>query len=131
MLEELSSDLGQLAREDRLDWLISQGAHLPELTEGLGRLRDAGEHGVAECMAPVFFYAARESGRFIVYGDVPREAPTARGFVGFLISTFHGRPLSELPTDILDVLHLRDCLSLQRQRGLDAIYKKLKLHGKS
>jgi len=125
-LGEIRDLLGQLEASDRLEWLVAQGDKLPDLDPKYADLRDSGAYGISECMAPVFFMVAREDSLVKIVGDVPKEAPTARGFVGLLFDHFDGQSSIELPEDILDYLHLKECLSFQRQRGLGAIYAQLR-----
>ena len=113
----------------RLDALIEQDRFLSPLPERLVRARDAGVGLVHECEAPVFLHVELVDGVARVRGDVPREAPVARGFVGLLVSVFDEAPITTLrdaPDDVLTLLGLRACLSARRRRGLEAIYRKLR-----
>ena len=79
--------------------------------------------------ARLFLKIEQEGGKVALYADVPREAPIARGFVSILKTVFDGQPITTIesaPADILEALHIRVLLGMQRQRGLSAIYQKLK-----
>lgn len=128
-LEDILESFADLAPADRLEWLIEFGGSLPALPQEYHAERDAGKHIVHECQAPVFFKVEQQAGIVALLADVPREAPIARGFVSLLIAVFDGRPaatVADAPDDMLEALHIRALLGMQRQRGLGAIYQKLK-----
>lgn len=128
-LEEIIASFEALEPANRLEWLIEFGASLPALPQECRAERDAGQHIVHECQAPVFFKVEKQAGVVSLRADVPREAPIARGFVSLLHAAFDGGPVAvvdKAPDDMLEALHIRALLGMQRQRGLGAIYQKLK-----
>ena len=128
-LNDIIESFGQLEPADRLEWLIEFGASLPALPEAYHAARNAGRHIVHECQAPVFFKVETKGNSLSIIADVPREAPIARGFVSVLLNAFDGQPVNSLeqaPDDMLEALHIRTLLGMQRQHGLGAIYGKLK-----
>lgn len=128
-LEDIVESFTDLEASERLEWLIDFGTSLPALPESCEVERDAGQYIVFECQAPVFFKVVNEAGVLSLFGDVPREAPVARGFVSLLIAAFDGAPaeiLRSVPEDLLETLQIRSLLGMQRQRGLGAIYRRLK-----
>jgi len=109
----------------RLELLVDFGERLLPLSKTCKSLRDAGLHMIHECQSPVFLFIEVRQRIVHVHADVPREAPIARGFTALLCETFDGVPVTEMkgaPTDLLAVCGLRNMLSLQRRRGLSAIY---------
>lgn len=118
------------ATEDssRLELLIEFGERLPVLQETYHHLRDTGQHMIHECQSPVFMFADVQQDTLRIHADVPREAPIARGFVALLSEVFDGVDAAEVksaPVDLLGALGIRDLLTLQRRRGLSAIYSHL------
>lgn len=113
----------------RLELLLDYAQRLPELPEQYHALRDAGLNMVHECQAPVFLMVDVEEGKVRIRADVPREAPTARGFTTILIESFDGSDPSEVqaaPPDALHALGLDTLLGMQRTRGLGAIYRRIR-----
>ena len=128
-LAEIISSFEELEPTERLEWLIEFGNSLPALPEAYHAERNAGKHIVHECQAPVFFKVELLDNQIAIQADVPREAPVARGFVSLLKQGFDGMTLVEkeaAPVDMLDALHLKGLLGMQRTRGLSAIYNTLK-----
>ena len=112
----------------RLELLMDYAQRLPELPEQYHPLRDAGLNMVHECQAPVFLVVDVEEGKVRIHADVPREAPTARGFTSILIESFNGADPAEVqaaPVDGLHALGLDTLLGMQRTRGLSAIYRRV------
>ncbi len=129
VLTEIISSFEMLEPNERLEWLIEFGNSLPALPEAYHAERNAGKHIVHECQAPVFFKVELLDDQVQIQADVPREAPVARGFVSLLKQTFDGLSLAEkeaAPDDMLEALHLKGLLGMQRTRGLTAIYNTLK-----
>jgi cysteine desulfuration protein SufE len=113
----------------RLELLLDYAQRLPELPEQYRTLRDAGLNMVHECQAPVFLMVDVADDKVHIHGDVPREAPTARGFTTILIESFDGADPSEVrsaPEDALYALGLDKLLGMQRTRGLSAIYRRVR-----
>ncbi len=109
----------------KLELLVEFGDRLPPLADPYLSFRDAGLHMILECQSPVFLLVNNSDGKIAIHGDVPREAPIARGFVGLLFDTFNGISLADaavVPADLLATCGLRELLTFQRNRGLSAIY---------
>lgn len=114
---------------ERLELLLDYTEALPALPEAYAALRDAGLGTVHECQSPVFLHVEGEAGCVRLWADVPREAPTARGFVGLLHALFNGQSAETIlaaPPDLLHALGLAPLLGMQRSRGLRAIYARLR-----
>jgi cysteine desulfuration protein SufE len=127
--DEIADSFQSVEPGDRLEVLLDFADRLPPLPEHLVRLRDEGLHLVHECQAPVFLYVNVTDDVVSVYGDVPREAPTARSFLSILIDAFDGQSVGvveEAPADPLRALGLDSLLGMQRTRGLSAIYQQLR-----
>ena len=68
-------------------------------------------------------------GKFQLYADVPREAPTVRGFVSLLSKGLNGSDpatVSNIPSDLLDQLKLGEALGMTRTQGLSAVVQRVK-----
>ncbi len=116
------------ATEDsaRLELLVDFGERLPVLQQTYHHLRDRGQHMIHECQSPVFMFVEVQRGTLRIHADVPREAPIARGFVALLREVFDGVDAANVkaaPDDLLSALGVRKILTLQRRRGLSAIYR--------
>jgi len=70
-----------------------------------------------------------DAGTVQIHADAPKEAPTVRGFVGFLMDVLNGQPASavaELPDDLMERMGLDEILGVMRTRGLGAVLYKVK-----
>lgn len=118
-----------LPREMRLQALLGQAKRFPELPEELRAARDAGLGRVEECQTPLFLWVGVDDGRVHIHADAPREAPTVRGFVGFLVEAIDGAPaqeVAELPEDLMERMGLAEVLGVQRSRGLGAVLRRIR-----
>lgn len=116
-------------REMRLQLLLAYANRLPELPAELIPARDAGLNRVTECQAPVFLWTAVEDGRVKIHADVPREAPTVRGFVSFLIDVLDGGPpeaAAALPPNLLEDMGLSEVLGVMRTQGLGGVIRRVR-----
>lgn len=118
-----------LSREMRLQLLLQHAKRFPELPQDLHEARDAGLNRVEECQAPLFLWVGVEDDRVRIHADAPREAPTVRGFMGFLMEQVNGASPEEvyaLPSDLLDRMGLGEVLGVTRTRGLSAVLQRLR-----
>jgi cysteine desulfuration protein SufE len=77
----------------------------------------------------VYLWTEVDDGQVHIYADVPREAPTVRGFVSLLAKTLDGASpdvVAKLPLDLLDQLGLSETLGMTRTQGLTAILHRIK-----
>ena len=89
-IEPIIERFGMLDDPDfRLELLLGYAKKLPEMPEAYRARRDAGLDNIPECQSPAFLATAVEDGRFRLYADAPREAPTARSFLSLLLSLIH------------------------------------------
>ena len=78
---------------------------------------------VHECQSPVFLQASLQDGRMVYHIDVPREAPTVRGFAGILRTGLNGATpaaVAAAPANLYQQLGLHRVISPLRLRGLTA-----------
>jgi cysteine desulfuration protein SufE len=119
-----------LSREMRLQLLLKYSKSFPELPGWLKELRDEGLGRVEECQTPLFLWiSVNDAGTVQIHADAPREAPTVRGFVGFLMDVLNGQPASavaDLPDDLMERMGLDEILGVMRTRGLGAVLYKIK-----
>ena len=116
-------------RETRLEMLLDLSERLAPLPERFHEARDHGVNRVTECQTPVFLFAEMKDETFQLYADVPREAPTVRGFVSLLAKGLNGADLatvSSIPSDLLDQLKLGEALGMTRTQGLSAVVQRVK-----
>ena len=127
-LQEVIETFRDAAQEERLDMLLEYAMNLPDLPEELHSARDTMEQ-VHECQTPVFLLAMLRDGKVHYYLDVPREAPTVRGFAGFLYEGLNGAPPAAIvatPNDLYQQLGLHKVLSPLCLRGLTALLSRMK-----
>ena len=70
-----------------------------------------------------------EQGTVRIHAEAPREAPTVRGFVGFLIEALEGveaTSVAGFPADLLERMGLAEVLSVVRSRGLGAVVQRMR-----
>lgn len=119
-----------LGREMRMQLLLGYAKRFPELPEELRAARDEGLGRVEECQTPLFLWVSvDDEGTVSLHADAPREAPTVRGFVGFLMDVLNGRPateVAELPDDLMERMGLDEVLGVMRTRGLGAVLHRIK-----
>lgn len=127
-LQEIIETFHDASPEERLDILLEYALDLPDLPEELQQARDTMEQ-VHECQSPVFLLARMEHGKIYYHIDVPREAPTVRGFAGILYDGLNGAPPAAIvatPNDLYQQLGLHKVLSPLRLRGLTALLSRMK-----
>ena len=114
--------------EERLEILLEFAMTMPDLPEDLQNARDSMEQ-VHECQSPVFLLAKLEDGKVFYHLDVPREAPTVRGFAGILHQGLSGakpEAITATPNDLYQRMGLHKVLSPLRLRGLTALLGRMK-----
>ena len=87
---EITELFASVDRDTRLELLLDYADRLPPLPEVYHPLRDAGLNLVHECQSPVFLMVEVRDGQVQLHADVPRQAPTARGFTSILVEAFDG-----------------------------------------
>lgn len=116
----------------RLELLVAYAETLPELPAALQQARDTMEQ-VDECAIPVFLLAQFREGTVHYAIDVPRDAPTMRGFAGLLHASLHGATptaIAATPDDLCQQLGLHTALGSLRVRGLTALLMRMKRHAR-
>lgn len=128
-LEHKAARFKALPREMRLQALLGHAKRFPELPPELVAARDRGMGRVEECQTPLFLWIGMEDGRVRIHADAPREAPTVRGFVGFLVEALDGSEpaaVLDLPEDLMDRMGLAELLGVVRTRGLGAVLRRIR-----
>ena len=116
-------------RQTRLETLLDYSKKLPPLPERYELQKQQGLNRVHECQTPVYLWVEVDRGRVHIHADVPREAPTVRGFISLLARTLDDQTPEEvarLPDDLLDQLGLSETLGMTRTQGLTAILNRIK-----
>ena len=128
-LEKKVQRFRALPREMRLQALLAHAKRFPELPADLREARDRGLGRVEECQTPLFLWVGVEDGKVRIHADAPREAPTVRGFVGFLVEALNGSEaaaIGEVPEDLMDQMGLGEVLGPQRTRGLGSVIRRIR-----
>lgn len=126
---EIAETFRAAGSDFRLELMRDYAHRLPDLPAAYAEMRDAGIGTVPECQSPVFLYVEVEDGRVQLHADAPREAATARAFLGILREAFHdARPaaVEAGPKDPLEQLGWTDQVGLQRRKGLTALYERVR-----
>lgn len=123
-------DLFTSADEDmRLELLLDFSKKLPPIPDRLIEQRDAGMNRVPECMTPVFLWIEGDPDAVRIHVDVAEEAPTVKGIMGVIVSTFDGataEELQEIPLDLLHRLGLGQKIRMTRAMGVSAIINRVR-----
>jgi cysteine desulfuration protein SufE len=128
-LETLIPRFKAADRETRLQTLLDYSKKLPPLPERFEAAKEQGQNRVEECQTTVYLWVEVDQGRVHIYADIPREAPTVRGFVSLLARTLDGaspEAVAQIPLDLLDRLGLSETLGMTRTQGLTAILHRIK-----
>jgi cysteine desulfuration protein SufE len=115
--------------QTRLETLLDYSKKLPPLPQRFEAEKQLGHNRVDECQTSVYLWVEVDDGKVHIYADVPREAPTVRGFVSLLARTLDGQSpeaVARLPLDLLDRLGLSETLGMTRTQGLTAILHRIK-----
>lgn len=118
-----------LRPELRLQWLLGHAKNFPSLPEELTEARDAGLNRVEECQTPLFLWVAVRNGVVTLHADAPRDAPTVRGFLGFLMEVLNGasaEEVAQIPLDLLDRMGLGEVLGILRTQGLGSVIRRIR-----
>jgi cysteine desulfuration protein SufE len=113
----------------RLELLLQYAKRFPELPAELEAARDAGMNRVSECQTPLYLWVGVEGGHVNLHAWAPREAPTVRGFMGFLLSALAGAKVADvlaLPRDLLDQMGLSEILGPTRTHGLGSVLYRIR-----
>lgn len=127
-LQEIVELFQETPAQDRLELLLDYAMRMPDIPEELQPIRDQMEP-VPECQSPVYLFARIDDGRVHYDIDVPREAPTVRGFAGILYDGLNDatpEAIAATPNDLYERLGLHQVLSPQRVRGLSALLWRMK-----
>jgi cysteine desulfuration protein SufE len=128
-LEKSLRRFQSLNREMRLQLLLQYAKKFPQLPAELEEARDAGLNRVKECQTPLFLWVGVKDDQVMLHADAPRDAPTVRGFMGFLMEALNGsspREVSELPYDLLDQMGIGEVLGVMRTQGLGSVIRRVK-----
>jgi cysteine desulfuration protein SufE len=128
-LDNLIPRFKAVDRQTRLQTLLDYSNKLPPLPARLEAEKKLGHNRVNECQTTVYLFVEVDEGRVHLYADIPREAPTVRGFVSLLARTLDGATpdaVAQLPMDLLDQLGLSETLGMTRTQGLTAILHRIK-----
>jgi cysteine desulfuration protein SufE len=127
-LHHILATFREASPAQRLELLVAYAGTLPELPAALQQARDTMEQ-VDECATPVFLLAQLHKGTVHYDIDVPRDAPTMRGFASLLHAGLHGATptaIAATPDDLCQQLGLQKALGALRVRGLTALLMRMK-----
>jgi cysteine desulfuration protein SufE len=128
-LQEIVDDFAAVGDQDRLELLLEFSAELPGLPGRYAEDRGLLEP-VPECQTPLFLAVeVGEDDIVRLIFDVPREAPTTRGFAGVLHAGLDGLPADvvlAIPGEFTEQLGLQHLVSPLRLRGMAAMLARIK-----
>lgn len=122
-LQTIIQEFRDALPRERLELLLEYADSLPDLPTRLHEKRDNMEQ-IHECQSPVFLHTELDKGQVNFYLDIPREAPTVRGYASILVEGLTGVTPVELqatPEDVYMLLGLHEAITPQRLRGLHAL----------
>jgi cysteine desulfuration protein SufE len=128
-LETLIPRFQAADRNTRLETLLDYSKKLPPLPQRYEAEKELGHSRVHECQTPVYLWVELNGGKVRIHADVPREAPTVRGFISLLARSLEDQPpeaVAQVPDDLLDQLGLSETLGMTRTQGLTAILHRIK-----
>jgi cysteine desulfuration protein SufE len=127
-LQEIIEDFKICVGQEKLMYLLEFSEQLPNLPPELEDDRDKlGQ--VHECMSPVFIAAELAEGHMQYHFDIPREAPTVRGYGGILSQSLNGLTPAEVlavPNEFYLGMGLQSVMTGQRLNGMGAILRYMK-----
>ncbi len=127
-LQEIMEDFQLAEGREKLELLLDYAARMPPLPEWLQSQKEAMDP-VPECMTPVFLKSTLEDGKMRFYFDVPREAPTIRGYAALLaegLDQATPEQVLQIPNDFYIQMGLHQVLTQQRLNGAGAILAHMK-----
>src|ERR1700761_847375 len=127
-LDEITTEMSQCDRQERIDLLLDFAKTLPPLPDRLLAHKDA-SHRVEECQSPVYLFVELEGDKVALHADAPIEAPTARGFVSLLVQGLDGATAEEILSvkpDLIERIGLPEILGMLRVRGLSGVLARVK-----
>lgn len=122
-LQTIIAEFRDALPRERLELLLEYADSLPDLPARLHDKRDNMEQ-IHECQSPVFLHTELEQGKVYFYLDIPREAPTVRGYASILVEGINGSSpaaIQAMPEDVYMLLGLHEAITPQRLRGLHAL----------
>lgn len=122
-LQTIIDEFREALPRERLELLLEYADSLPDLPARLHDKRDNMEQ-IHECQSPVFLHTELEQGQVYFYLDIPREAPTVRGYASILVEGINGATpaaIQTMPEDVYMLLGLHEAITPQRLRGLHAL----------
>lgn len=127
-LQAIIAEFQEAAPRERLEYMVEYAMELPDLPTRLAAKRNSMEQ-VHECQSPVFLHTELNNGQVEFFFDIPREAPTVRGYAGILLEGLVGATPAQVlatPDDVYNLLGLQEAITPQRLRGLHALMQYMK-----
>lgn len=127
-LQSIIEDFQLSDGREKLELLLQYAEEMPPQPEWLrGSTREMEQ--VEECMTPVFMQAEVHDNQMHFFIDVPKSAPTVRGFSNILLRGLDGLSPEEIlkvPNDFYLEMGLEEVLTYQRLKGISAILAHMK-----
>ncbi len=126
-LAEIIEDFQFCEGREKLELLLQYSEEMPPLPEGISP--DVNMQKIHECMSPVFVHAQNTAGKMTYTFDVPKEAPTVRGYASILGQGLNGTTPEEtlaVPNDFFVQMGLHQVITGQRLNGISAIMAYIK-----
>lgn len=125
-VQEIIDDFTLIPDNQKLNMLLEYSEKLPELPE---RFEGLDLERVEECQSPVYLAVELDTEIAHLFFDIPREAPTTRGFASILFSALNGKPASEVlgfQESFIEQLGLTEVVSPLRIRGMRGMLARIK-----
>jgi cysteine desulfuration protein SufE len=127
-LAEIVEDFSFVEGQEKLLYLLQFAENMPPLPDWVEAKKEEMDQ-VHECMTPVFIYAHEDDGRLTYYFDVPKEAPTVRGYAGIMHEGVQNVTLEvvlKIPHEFYLDMALQNGSTGQRLNGVSAILAHMK-----
>lgn len=122
-LQQIIAEFQEAPPADRIEYMVDYAESLPDLPARLQGQRDQMEQ-VHECQSPVFLHTELDGDVVHFFFDIPREAPTVRGYASLLAEGLAGATAAQVlatPDDVYRLLGLHEVISHLRLRGLHSL----------
>lgn len=128
-LYELAEEFEDLEPDEKLQVLVEFADELPEPSRVDAVQQRDESCRVQECQTAVYLRTTISDGKVHIDADVPRQSPTVRGLVAFVVEGLENatpQQVAEMPDDVLTLLGLQETLGMTRQHGMRAVIARIK-----
>lgn len=127
-LEEIVEDFSLCVGQEKLEYLLEFAEKLPPVPDHIDT-SEANKDEVHECISPVFIFPEWQEGKIYYHFDIPKEAPTVRGYASVLqegIGWTTPEAIAKIPLEFYLGMGLQQVLTGQRLNGITAVLAHMK-----